>query len=473
VQPGATAGDHADSTFVIHLDDLRAAPDEEDEPHAPALTPEARALAATWSEPQRERGDGVETWTWQGGGETWELRLTGTLFLSDDDRTVLGSNRPSELRLVRAGPHGETLLRAAGPGDQQVQFAGTVEGRPADADETRRLLAELLPPIVAHTGLAADHRIEVAAAEHGVREALEQVAALTSSTALLDGYETLLRELDEPSPADVGRVLRHAAIHLTDDYAMHELLLEVADLSLDQRGLVSQILEAAATMEDDELLCDVLSSLLDRSDEASDATVARVLRLATTCAGSDAPMATVLQDAAFFGLGSKAARLAWIDALATIGTDGPLDSAIEAVLGGGESPPEVCLAAVLATRRIATESLRSQALSAATLEDLADAQVAGAYVDAVSGLQDASVRAGLLVSLLRQSRNAPDFTSRWLALAHGLPPDESLASVLRAVPDERLADPDVATPYRTLAGSLASEDERARLLARLPATPAR
>jgi len=45
--------------------------------------------------------------------------------------------------------------------------------------------------------------------------------------------------------------------------------------------------------------------------------------------------------------------------------------------------------------------------------------------------------------------------------------------VLGAVPDEQLADPDVATPYRTLAGSLASEDERARLLARLPATPAR
>ena len=80
-----------------------------------------------------------------------------------------------------------------------------------------------------------------------MRRALDEISRLTSSFARLDGYGTLLYEMDEPSTADVARLLRHAAANLAADADMHELLLEVADLSLDQRSLVDPILAAAAT----------------------------------------------------------------------------------------------------------------------------------------------------------------------------------------------------------------------------------
>jgi hypothetical protein len=442
-------------------------------PLTPALSPRSIDLAADWTEPIRRQQRGTTTWTWTDRDVPWELRVHGTPTLSDDDTALEWVAESEGFLLDVLTEAGETRIEATciadgrGPG-----LSGTLRGQAATADALARELADVLPAVAAHTGLVSDHRIETAVMHGGVRAGLREIERLSSCAAALDGYRTLLRESDEPSHADLVAVLRQADGQLTGDGAMRELLVSVLDLSFDDRAVAGPLLAAAATIEDDDLLGEVLRHLLEVSDEVAPTTLARVLRTATAGISRDAPMGAVLEEATWHAMGNAATREAWNAALATVEADAPHALAVESALSCGDTPPEQCLI-VLASlvQHVETPSLRAQALAAVHLAELADPRVADAYSAALASLDDADLLTDLLRGLITRAESRPALSARWLLAAGGLPRDDRLAAVLRGVPDGHLVDPSVKARYLPLAASLASDDDRSELLARPPIDP--
>jgi hypothetical protein len=472
--PASTGAAGDAVSFTIVLSDLVGDYDPDDEPSRPPLARRALALLDTWTEPLELERDGVTSWTWQDSTGGWELRVRGLPTVSDDDATIEWVSENEAFTLEVPDEEGESFITATCMSDGHApQLAGSLHGRPALPEALAEELAALLPAVVAYTGLVADHRIEVAVMDGGLRAGLKEVARLTSSTAAIEGYRTLMRESDEPTHGELAALLRQAARQLDGDGAMHELIGTVLDVSFDDRAVAVPLLDAAATIQDDDLLAALLERLLDVSDTIAPSTLAKVLRTATAGIARDEPMALVLEAATWHAMANEGVRAEWNAALATVDADAPYAQLVGSVLAfGNDVLPEQSLY-VLASlaQQVETESLRAQALAEVHTSAFDDARVADAYLAALANFEDANVLTDLLVGLLQRHDVTPTLSARWLAAATSLPRDDRLSSVLRAVARKHLSDVSVKERFLALATTLASRDDRTELLRLPPADP--
>jgi hypothetical protein len=443
-----------------------------DEPDgAPTLSAQAAALAQTWGEPRCSKQDDQTVWSWEGDNSSWELRVRGWPFLSDRDDEI-SVNGDSGFELL-AQIDGEPTRIAAQCRDssQGTELEGAVLGWEASSADLKRELAGLLPVISAHLGLEADHRIEQAVQEKGVRAGLGQITKLTSSFARLQGYETLLREADEPSRSELTALLRQAATDLPADQDMRTLLLEIGEFTFDDHGIAAPLLAAASTIEDDAIEADVLGTMLNLSDKVSSAVLAKVLHTAADDIEDDEQLIHVLDEASFWSASSTTARAAWLEALDTIEADAPRAAAVESVLSIGDASTAECLMVLPTAAKIRDEPLRAKTLRSVHIDELSAADVADAYVEALQALHDLDELAATLTDLLKRDRSPARLTLRWLAVAQPLAKDPRLAGLLAAVPKAHLADPAVKGLYQSLAESLDSAQQRQQALDRLKPDP--
>jgi hypothetical protein len=301
-------------------------------------------------------------------------------------------------------------------------------------------------------------------------QALEGIERLTSSTARFAGYEVVVRELDEPTHQQIGRILKHAATHLESDAFMREFLTEVMDLSLDDRLVVPAILQAAASIQSDDTECDVLTLLLGRSDGPAESTAAAVVSAAARDIQSDAVMARLLKDFVWASLASDAGIAALHQALASMESDGPLRDALAMLFNFGSdcAPAELVEGLRVARTRIQSEDVRTSALWELPNEALHDASVLAAWRETVATIEDPEHLTDLLVHVVITKDASPPVVLAAIELLRGhAMGDWRLADLLRAIPAASLHDAAVHAAARATAEKLSLPQDRAALLARL------
>ncbi len=431
---------------------------------APHLT-----VDADWTEARVITQDGLDTWQWRDARGDWILAIRGVPTLDDDLRSLVWIAERGGFALRRVEDGALSTIRAVNAADgRRPALEGTLAGAPADADALAEELARVLPRIARHVGLGIDHRIETILMDDGLRPALDVLATYTSSAARLRGYSALARELDEPGGKRLARVLRAAARDLTSDLDMRAFLLEDMDLAFDRTVVTEALVEALATIGDQDVLASVLSDLATQTDDAQPRALVLVLELATERLTRDEPMATFLDAVSWLDLPTPAVRAAWRAALATVEADAPHARAAGEMLSIGDAPPAECVLVVRSiVEHVETESLRAQALRELHLDQLEDAGLADAVLEALQGFEDPDVLTDLLAALLVRDGGA-GAAALLLHAAARVPADGRLASVLSAVPVASLHDGDVRTAYRALAESLWDEWARADALGRLP-----
>jgi hypothetical protein len=439
------------------------------EPTAGATAP-MNAAPAPLDEPHLRASGNGNIWTWSAPDGDYEVHVHDPPTFTDDDRAIEWQHPGQTFLIERSTAAGTIRVQADADDAGRVHLTGHLAGEDASSPEAlAHELAALLPPVVAHLGLAVD-RLEDDAGNGRLQPALAAVERLTSSTAKLAAYEVILHELDEPTVAVRRQLLRHAARTLDGDWFMHQFLAEDMDLSFDEPQLVSATLAALATIQSDDLFADTLITLLDRTDHASPSTWPAVLACATESLQSDAELAKVMHEALWESYETPAGQRALIAALDSLQSDGPLRDVLVDLFDFGDDADAAELIAGLDAARLRIESpeLRASALAALPAAALRDPAVLAAWEKAAASIDACDALADLLVHMFEEREAdarliAAVLRVQHLAFAH----DYRTSRLLRAVLTAALADAQVATLYREAAESLSSPQDRAELLARL------
>jgi beta-lactamase regulating signal transducer with metallopeptidase domain len=414
----------------------------------------------------------VSMWRWtDADGRSWRAEIRGELGLTDDDRGVAWIEDGGSLVVEREGYARVHVM----PGeDGEPTLVGSLDGRKADEPELRDALAELLPHVVRHTGLAASERVERLHAAGGAPAVLEEIERLGNDHARDAYYGALLEERDVPRDDRLAAAVQAARL-LEGAWARSEFvtrhgsryMVAGAGGTLDE-PLADALLAVAVGIRSDAYLAEALGVLL-ADHLATPALTARIL-VAARDIGSDAYAAELLAEAGTAPLRDPEAREAWLDVVATISSDAYMTELLADLIGDDETTPELAARILsLAAGEIASDAYMAELLTETSHAALAVEGVRAAWMEALESVSSDAYACEIVLELVEASGGAAGPLVQALDLAgRTIDSDAYLAEVLLDVPRSAFGDGAVLQAYLRAAGTISSRVYREEVMEHLP-----
>ena len=223
---------------------------------------------ASWSGMNESFGDRAADkdevrFGWSDDWNHMEVRYSGAITISDDDREIVqiapgGHMILSDGGFLNAGKRLELTSRADGTLDRK--FFDT--GREAPYEPAGKAwLAEILPNIIRRTGLGTETRVERILKTKGAGGLLAEISNIQSGRVKRQYFSALFAHLKPAEPA-FAEALTEAGKQIKSNYEMASLLIKVAEIQPMNSSVRDAYFAALETVESDHEHRRVLSTLL-------------------------------------------------------------------------------------------------------------------------------------------------------------------------------------------------------------------
>ncbi|MGV3505232.1 MAG: hypothetical protein ACO1O1_16090 [Adhaeribacter sp.] len=205
---------------------------------------------------------GTVSYTYKQPGSATTLSYEGQIRFTDDERDIKSITPGGYFRYSKTtfgnkreifiqSDQGGTLHRKYYVGRSEVSYE----------PEGRQWLQEMLPEIIANTGLGAEDRIRRFYAKGGVNGVLGEIAKIDNDHAQTSYYSHLLA-LPALKDQDLRGVLAHLNRHLDSDHEKSKLLRQVAPRFLQNPKNTQEYLSAVSDLSSDYEKAKVLTFVL-------------------------------------------------------------------------------------------------------------------------------------------------------------------------------------------------------------------
>lgn len=205
---------------------------------------------------------GTVTYTYKQPGTATSLSYEGQITFTEDERDIKSISPGGYFRYSKTtfGNKREIFIQSGQDGTlHRKYFVGRSEEPYEPAG--RQWLQEMLPEIIANTGLGAEDRIRRFYAKGGVQGVLTEIARIDNDHAQTTYYSRLL-VLPALKDQDLRGVLAHLNRHLDSDHEKSKLLRQVAPRFLQTPRNTQEYLAAVSGLSSDYEKAKVLTYVL-------------------------------------------------------------------------------------------------------------------------------------------------------------------------------------------------------------------
>lgn len=205
---------------------------------------------------------GTVTYTYRQPGTATTLSYEGKISFTDDERDIKSITPGGYFRYSKTtfGNKREIFIQSAQDGSLRRKY---YVGRSEEAYEPagRQWLQEMLPEIIANTGLGAEDRIRRFYAKGGINRVLSEISRIDNDHAQTTYYTHLLA-LPALKDQDLRGVLAHLNRNLDSDHEKSKLLRQVAPRFLQNPRNTQEYLSAVSDLSSDYEKAKVLTFVL-------------------------------------------------------------------------------------------------------------------------------------------------------------------------------------------------------------------
>ncbi len=336
------------------------------------------------------------------GDHTLEIKAREPLEFTDDDADIRSIERSGYLTIEER--RGSVWRRfevspEAGGGLRRSFFQ---QGQPHAFDgEARAWLAEVLPDVIRNTAIGARARVQRIMRQRGASGVLDEISLIKSDGAKRVYFRELLRggNLDA---SVLRRAARQAAHEISSDGEKAALLMESADLYLNNERVAPDFFEAVGSISSDGEHRLVLSAILKRG--LSTANVIRALNSARAIS-SDGEKASLLVQHVELFLQNPSSIPAFFETVNSLGSDGEHARVLSAVLRRHEPGKETLLRLLRSAERISSDGEKANVLVNAVRVYGGDASVLSAITQAAKTIGSDGERDRVLSAIAREGRH--------------------------------------------------------------------
>lgn len=343
-------------------------------------------------------------------------------------------------------------------GQVRWTVTGDVEGQDAEASAW---LARLIPEMFRRTGFQAEERARRILGRSGVDGLLTEVAQIPSDHAERQYLTVLLTEVDL-SPAQLLRVVEQAALGVSSDFELAELLIAVAQSHPVDEAVMAAYVAAAGTISSDYEHRRVLTAILARQDLSR--AVADAMLQSAGSINSDYELAELLIGIVEAHPIERTLTPAFFAAVNTIDSDFEHRRVLRAVLSRGAPSLEVLDRSLETAVNINSDfELAELLLQVAKLYPV-DQGLPASYLAAAQTINSDFESRRAWQALVQRGNLTPEALRALLVAAKGIGSDFELAELLIDVVEGHTLDATTRPAFFEAVGTIASDFEQARVL---------
>jgi hypothetical protein len=347
------------------------------------------------------------TFTWSHNGEKVQLKYTGEIEFTDDDKDVKRLSPGGYLRISDGGWFGGRAVefRADQGGAIQRRFWKGSSEYPFDP-EGRQWLAGVLPRFIRQSGIGAEARVARILNAKGPDGVLAEIALIEGSYGKRRYFTELLKAATLDAAAS-RRVLEQAGREIDSDYELATLLIDAADKLLVDDATRKAYFEAARTIGSDYEMRRAYGAAL-RKGSVSPALLAGILD-ASRDIESDYEAASLLIDVAKRHPLDGAARAPFFGAVSGIGSDYEKGRVLTAVVSRGGLSDDLLISTLEGVATISSDYEAASVLQRIARGGPLDGAARAAFMAAVDTIASNHERGRALEAL---AAHEPRKTSR-------------------------------------------------------------
>jgi hypothetical protein len=315
----------------------------------------------------QEKKQGRDVWNWinADNDKKIEVKVENKVEFNEDYSDVASMADDGALRIYdsRGARTLRLVVTPGSTGELRREYSVDGQGRSFDA-EGREWLRKVLLQAVREGGLDARNRVQRILKQRGVRGLIDEIAYVKGDYVRRIYFEALL-QAPGVSTQELRTALQNASNTIKGDYERAQLLLQVANVFLNNRELLTDYVAAASKINSDYEKSRVLSAAITRADLNKEALA--IIAQTAAAIGSDYEKASLLIKAAGRFQNDRDLRAAWLKAVATIRSDYEHHRALKGALK---------------TSDLSTEALSGLVESAATMQS--DYEKASFLLEAVA-----------------------------------------------------------------------------------------
>ena len=365
------------------------------------------------------------------------------------------STRRMEIQPVRTG---ELQRRWIVNGQVRWTVTGDIEGHD---EEASAWLARLIPEVFRRTGFQAEERARRILQRHGVDGVLTEVTRIPSDYAERKYLTVLLTEADL-SAQQLQRVVEQAAMGVSSDYELAELLIAVAQSHPVDEAVLAAYVAAAGTIGSDFEHRRVLAAILDRPGLSR--AIADAMLQSASAISSDYELAELLIGIVEAHPIDQALTPAFFAAVNTIDSDFEHRRVLRAVLARGAPSLDVLDRSLETAVRIGSDfELTELLVQVAELYPI-DRGLPPSYIAAVGTINSDFESRRAWRALLQRGSLSPAALHALLVSAKDINGDFELAELLVDVLGGHTLDATTRPAFFEAAGTINSDYDQARVL---------
>lgn len=336
------------------------------------------------------------------GNHSVEIRAKGGLEFTDTDADIKSIAQDGYLMIEeRRGSLSRKLEVVPGTGGQP-QRSYYVRGQAHAFDqEAREWLAEILPDVIRNTAIGAHARVERIYRQRGAGGVLDEISLIKSDGAKRIYFRELLgggRNLDTPI---LRRAAQQAAREISSDGEKAYLLIESADLYLNNKAVAPDFFSSIGSIHSDGEHRRVLSAILRKS--LGNENIFRTLNSARAISSDGEKASLLIQHANVFLIHSSAVP-ALFDTINSISSDGEHARVLIALLKRQTLSRENLMRLVRSIEQISSDGEKANVLLAAIRVYAGDGTALSAITEATKTISSDGEKQRVLSAIARHGQ---------------------------------------------------------------------
>jgi hypothetical protein len=380
----------------------RLSPPDNSQTSEVAAQGQGRRTTTTTNEMRETDSDSSETRIRYSDGEhSMEVKAREPLEFTDDDADIKSISRDGYLMIEEHRGSASHRFEVVPGADGRPQRSYFVGGQAQALDQDGRAwLAAVLPDVIRNTALGARARVQRIHRQRGAGGVLEEISLIHSDGAKRIYFQELFKSSNLDA-ATLRRAARQAASEIHSDGEKAVLLIESADLFLDQQSVSPDFFETIGSIHSDGEHRRVLSSILKKS--LNDENILRTLKSARAIA-SDGEKATLLIQHADVFLNHPSSLQAFFDTTNSLNSSGEHARVLSAMLRRHELEGENLLRALRSAERIDSDGEKANVLIHAARAYASEPSALSAIADAAKTINSSDEKQRVLNTIARQGQ---------------------------------------------------------------------
>lgn len=335
------------------------------------------------------------------GNHSLEIRAKGGLAFTDTDADIKSIAQDGYLMIEERRGSLSRKLEVVPGTDGQPQRSYYVRGLAHAFDqEGRAWLAEILPEVIRNSAIGAHARVERIFRQRGAAGVLDEISLIKSDGAKRIYFRELLGKSNLETPI-LGRAARQAAREISSDGEKAYLLIESANLYLDNEAVAPDFFSSIASIHSDGEHRRVLSAILKK--RIGNENILRTLKSARAISSDGEKAGLLIQHVDVFLTHSSLVPILF-DTINSISSDGEHARVLTALLKRQTLSRENRARLIRSAEQISSDGEKANVLLAAIRVYSGDRAALSAIAEAIKTISSDGEKQRVLSAMARHGQ---------------------------------------------------------------------